>query len=183
MELEKTPLEGLTVVRPRVFRDERGFFFESYNAVKFKELGLPAEWAQDNHALSSKDTLRGLHFQKGRGQAKLVRCVRGAIWDVAVDIRPDSPTFGKWHGLELSAENQLMLFIPGGFAHGYLVLSDAAECLYKCDTVYNPQLETEVKWNDPDIGVSWPVVSPILSKRDQNARSFREYAAERGRPL
>ncbi|MFP4579834.1 MAG: dTDP-4-dehydrorhamnose 3,5-epimerase [Candidatus Sumerlaeia bacterium] len=183
MQIEETPLQELKIITPRVFGDERGFFYESYSEGKFREMGLPTKWVQDNHALSVKDTLRGLHFQKGDGQNKLVRCTRGSIWDVAVDIRPDSPNFGKWFGLELSAENKKMIFVPKGFAHGYLVLSDEAETQYKCSSLYDAEIETEVKWDDPDIGVEWPVEHPILSDRDKQAQSFREYAAGVGRPL
>jgi dTDP-4-dehydrorhamnose 3,5-epimerase len=175
MEIEKTPLEGLLVLKPKVFEDTRGFFFESYNAAEFARAGIHIQWVQDNHALSVRDTLRGLHFQRGPGQPKLVRCTLGVIWDVAVDIRPDSPTLGQWHGMDLSAENKLMLLIPGGFAHGYAVLSDQAEVQYKCGTLYDPKLEDQVQWDDRDLAVRWPVASPILSQRDLSAQSFKEY--------
>jgi dTDP-4-dehydrorhamnose 3,5-epimerase len=125
--------------------------------------------------MSVKDTVRGLHFQGGKGQAKLIRCVRGRVWDVAVDIRPDSPTLGKWFGVELSAENKRIFFVPAGFAHGYAVLSDEAECIYKCSTVYDPKVESGFKWNDAKVGVHWPVAHPVLSERDQTAQSFDEY--------
>ncbi len=174
MEFEATPLDGLWIVKPRVFEDPRGFFFESYNAEVFRKHGLEPDWVQDNHANSVRDTVRGLHFQRGVGQAKLVRCVRGTIWDVAVDIRPDSPTFKQWYGCELSEANKLMLMIPVGFAHGYAVLSDVAECLYKCNKLYDGKLEFGFKWNDAEIGVKWPVSNPILSKRDVDSISFAE---------
>ena len=175
MQVERTPIEGLLIVTPKVFPDHRGFFFESYNEDRFREIGIDIRWVQDNHVRSTRDTLRGLHFQRGKGQAKLVRCVRGRLWDVAVDIRPDSPTLGKWSAVELTEENKKMFFVPVGFAHGYAVLSDDAEALYKCGSVYDPELETEILWNDPDIAVEWPVKSPILSERDQNAQTFKQY--------
>ena len=175
MQVERTPIEGLLIVTPRIFPDHRGFFFESYNEERFREIGIDVRWMQDNHVRSTKNTLRGLHFQRGKGQAKLVRCVRGSVWDVAVDIRPDSPTLGKWHAVELTEENKKMFFVPVGFAHGYAVLSDEAEALYKCGSVYDPDLEDEILWNDPDLAVEWPVASPNLSDRDQNAQTFRQY--------
>jgi dTDP-4-dehydrorhamnose 3,5-epimerase len=175
MELERLPIDGLCIVHPRVFDDDRGFFFESYNQDKFRRLGIDLNWAQDNHARSIKGTVRGLHFQSGRGQAKLARCARGRLWDVAVDIRPGSPTLGRWHAVELTEDNKNIFFIPAGFAHGYCALSDVAEALYKCDSVYDPALESEIAWNDPDIGIDWPEKNPVLSKRDQSAQSLREY--------
>jgi dTDP-4-dehydrorhamnose 3,5-epimerase len=175
MKLETTPIPGLLIVHPQVYKDERGFFYETYNWVKFKKLGINVHWMQDNYARSCENTLRGLHFQLGRGQAKLVRCVAGRVWDVAVDIRPGSATFGRWHGVELSDENHAMVFIPEGFAHGYCVLSETADVVYKCSTVYNPGTESEFRWDDPLIGVEWPVREPVLSVRDQNAQSFTEY--------
>lgn len=179
MQVERTPIEGLLIIAPKVFSDHRGFFFESYNEMRFKELGIDLHWMQDNHVSSTKDTVRGLHFQRGKGQAKLVRCVRGRMWDVAVDIRPDSPTLGRWHAVELTEDNRKMFFIPVGFAHGYAVLSEEAEALYKCGNVYEPDLEDEILWNDPDIAVEWPVTSPILSDRDRNAQTFKQYLENR----
>lgn len=175
MKVERTPIEGLLIIEPRVFPDSRGFFFESYNEARFREAGIDLPWRQDNHAKSVRNTVRGLHFQWGKGQAKLVRCVRGAVWDVAVDIRPDSPTLGRWHGVELTEDNKRMFFIPVGFAHGYAVLSDVAETLYKCSEVYDPKLEDGMRWDDPELAVAWPVKEPILSERDIKAQSFREY--------
>jgi dTDP-4-dehydrorhamnose 3,5-epimerase len=175
MEVETTPIEGLLILKPRVFEDARGFFFESYNEVTFRQLGIDFRWVQDNHAKSQMGTLRGLHFQLGKGQAKLARCARGRVWDVAVDIRPGSATFGQWHAAELTGENRLMMLIPEGFAHGYCVLSDEAEVLYKCSTVYDPALECEFAWNDPQVGVAWPIGDPLLSERDKNAQSFAAY--------
>ena len=175
MQIEHTPIEGLLIVTPTVHADRRGFFFESYNEVRFREIGIDLDWMQDNHVRSTKNTVRGLHFQRGRGQAKLVRCVRGRVWDVAVDIKHDSPTLGRWHGVELNEDNKKMFFIPVGFAHGYAVLSDEAETLYKCGNVYDPELEDGIVWNDPDLAVEWPVSSPLLSARDQTAQTFKQY--------
>jgi dTDP-4-dehydrorhamnose 3,5-epimerase len=141
----------------------------------FESLGLNTEWRQDNYAISKKGTIRGLHFARGKGQIKLVRCTRGAIWDVAVDIRPDSPTLGQWEAVELSAENSLMLYIPVGFAHGYCALTDEADGVYKCSEVYQPELESEILWNDPDIGIPWPAEKPLLSKRDLGAPTLKAY--------
>ena len=136
MEIEKTPLEGILILHPRVFPDNRGFFFESYNAEKFRALGLRIDWVQDNHSRSQRNTLRGLHFQKGKGQAKLVRCTLGSVWDVAVDIRPDSPQFGQWMAERLSRDNHRQLYIPAGFAHGFCVLSEHADVWYKTTDIY-----------------------------------------------
>ncbi len=172
MEVEKGPLEGLLILNPRVFRDDRGFFLESYNERSFAAVGITEVWRQDNHARSVGGTVRGLHFQRGAGQAKLVRCVRGRVWDVAVDIRPGSPTLGRWFGLELTEDNFRMLYIPTGFAHGYTVLSESAEVTYKCDRLYDPELEDGFRWDDPDVGVQWPVREPILSERDRTSKGF-----------
>lgn len=175
MKVETTPLEGLLILHPRVFCDERGFFLESYNAATFEQLGLRTDWCQDNHAASTRGVLRGLHFQLGSGQAKLVRCTAGRTWDVAVDIRSGSSTFGRWCGVELTAENFRQLLIPEGFAHGYCVLSERAEMQYKCSTVYDPELESEIRWNDPQLRVEWPITDPVLSQRDIHAQSLRQY--------
>ncbi len=178
MQVEHGPIPGLLIITPKVWPDDRGFFYESFNAARFREHGIDLPWLQDNHVKSVGGTLRGLHFQRGEGQAKLVRCIRGRVWDVAVDIRPDSPTLGRWWGLELTPESFKTFFIPVGFAHGYAVLSDEAEVLYKCSRQYDPQLEDGFKWDDPEVGVKWPVAEPILSKRDINAQSFRECMAK-----
>lgn len=175
MFVEKCPLEGPLIVRPRVFEDPRGFFLESYNEAMFAKAGLPTLWVQDNHSRSQHRTVRGLHFQRGAGQPKIVRCVRGAIFDVIADIRPDSPTCGRWFAIELSEENKTLFFIPPGFAHGFAVLSDHADVLYKCGTLYDPALEDEIRWNDPHIGIEWPFDDPVLSARDNNAKSFQQY--------
>lgn len=175
MIVEKCALEGVLLIRPRVFEDPRGFFFESYNEDVFREAGLPTLWRQDNHSRSQHGTVRGLHFQRGGNQYKIVRCVRGRVLDVIADIRPDSPTLGRWMSVELSEKSHTMLFIPGGFAHGFAVLSDDADVLYKSGTLYDPILEDEIQWNDPDIEVQWPFETPVLSARDMRAKSFQEY--------
>lgn len=175
MKTIKTPLSDLKIVELQVFGDERGWFTESWNQSKFKELGLDYDFAQDNHSMSIKNTLRGLHFQTSPGQAKLVRCIQGEIWDVAVDIRPESPTFKKWFGFNLSADNQKMLMIPVGFAHGFCVLSERAEVVYKCSSFYNRETEAGFAWDDSEIGIKWPVKEPLLSQRDIEAPSFNAW--------
>lgn len=170
-------IPGLVVVEPRVFRDDRGFFFEPYNAPRYKAGGIDVDFVQDNHSFSTRGVLRGLHFQKSPGQAKLVRCARGRIWDVAVDLRQGSSTFGKWWGLDLDSDTHRQLFIPVGFAHGFCVLSDEAEVMYKCSSVYDPATEAGVRWDDAEIGVDWPIQDPAISARDQQAPSLKDYLA------
>ncbi len=166
-EFEKLKLDGLVLVKPRIYQDDRGFFIESYKKRDFAAAGLPQEFVQDNHSSSTQGVLRGLHYQRGpAAQGKLVRCIAGAILDVGVDIRRGSPTFGKWDAAELSAVNAHMLYLPPGFAHGFLVLSAAAEIIYKCTTEYSPEDEGGIRWNDPDIGVDWTLADPFLSARD-----------------
>jgi len=162
-----TELPGVLIVEPDVFEDARGFFFESYSLKKYAALGITDAFVQDNHSLSARGTLRGLHYQTAPGQAKLVRVTRGAVLDVAVDIRWGSPTFGRWVGVELSAENRRQLYIPVGFAHGFCVTSDTAEFLYKCSSYYAPALERGIAWDDPDLAIAWPVTDPVLSERDR----------------
>jgi dTDP-4-dehydrorhamnose 3,5-epimerase len=174
VNVERLPLEGLVAITPRVFADGRGFFLESYRSSAYAAAGIDVTFVQDNHSRSVKGTLRGLHFQRTPGQAKLVRVVTGRIWDVAVDIRPASPTFGKWFGMELDAEQHKQLFVPVGFAHGFCVLSDVADVLYKVSSPYDAATEDGFAWNDPDVGVAWPIADPILSKRDADARPLRE---------
>jgi dTDP-4-dehydrorhamnose 3,5-epimerase len=176
MQVHTTPLAGLLVLEPKIFRDDRGWFFESFHQQRLAELGIRENWLQDNHSRSVQHTLRGLHFQKSPGQAKLVRCSLGEVWDVAVDIRPDSPTFGKWYGQKLSAENALQMFIPIGFAHGFLVLSEVAEVQYKCSWYYDGKTEAGIAWNDREIGVDWPLAgaTPLLSKRDMSNPTLKE---------
>lgn len=170
-------LPGLVVVEPRVFRDDRGFFLEPYHAPRYKAGGITVDFVQDNHSFSTHGVLRGLHFQKSPGQAKLIRCARGRIWDVAVDIRPGSETFGKWWGLELDSESHRQLFIPVGFAHGFCVLSPEAEVMYKCSSIYDPATEAGIAWNDPQIGVQWPISEPVVSQRDIDAPTLAKYLA------
>ena len=182
MQVETTPLPGVLIVTPRVFRDPRGFFLESYNQDTFRAAGIETPFVQDNHSQSARNTLRGLHFQLPPAeQVKLVRVVRGVIWDVAVDIRVGSPTFGRWAGVELSAENFRQFYIPAGYAHGFCVLSDEAEVLYKTSHVYSPDHERGILWNDPELQVRWPVTEPLLSERDRRAPTLAEYVA--GTPL
>lgn len=169
MNFTATPLEGVWVIEPAVFADDRGFFLESYHKQKFAEHGITEEFVQDNHSFSKKNVVRGLHFQHPPyAQSKLVRVIQGEVFDVAVDIRPHSPTFGKWFGVHLSAENKKMLYIPVGFAHGFCVVSETADFTYKCGAPYNQQADGGIFWNDPAIGIEWPVTpdSAILSEKD-----------------
>lgn len=168
MKLTLTPIKDLVVIEPKVFEDQRGYFFEAYNKNTFHELGLDYDFVQDNQSYSTKGVLRGLHFQKQFPQAKLVRVIEGEVFDVAVDLRKDSPTFGKWYGVTLSGENKKMFMIPRGFAHGFLVLSETAVFSYKCDDFYHPNDEGGIIYNDPDIGIEWPEVDCelVLSEKD-----------------
>ena len=172
----KTTLDDVILVQPKVFRDERGFFLESYQEKRFAEAGVDADFVQDNHSKSQQGTLRGLHYQIKQAQGKLIRVVVGEIFDVAVDIRKNSPTFGKWTGDYLSAENGRLLWVPPGFAHGFYVTSPVAEVLYKATDYYAPEWERTILWNDPSIGINWPIenVSPILSKKDMAGKLFHE---------
>lgn len=167
MNLHETTLEGVMLLEAKVFCDERGFFTESYSVRSLNALGIDQVFVQDNHSRSVKGVLRGLHYQVGPPQAKLVQVITGAIFDVAVDIRRGSPTFGEWFGRILSDENHLQMYIPVGFAHGFCVLSDQADVVYKCSAPYAPNGDRGVAWNDPAIGVDWPVRGPILSARDR----------------
>ena len=169
-------IEGLYVIEPTVFKDERGYFVETYNQNDMKEAGLDMVFVQDNQSMSTRGVLRGLHFQKQFPQGKLVRVVRGKVFDVAVDLRSDSKTYGKWFGVELSAENMKQFYIPEGFAHGFLVLSDEAEFCYKCTDFYHPGDEGGLAWNDPEIGVEWPLeegVDLIISEKDQKWKGLK----------
>ena len=159
--------EGLILVEPKVFPDERGFFMESFKKSDFSSNGIDCDFVQDNHSLSKKNVIRGLHYQKNpRSQGKLVRVIKGAAWDVAVDIRKSSPAFLKWYAVELSEENSKMLFIPPGFAHGFIALSDSVHLMYKCTNEYDGKLDAGIRWNDPDIGIQWPVKDPVISQKD-----------------
>jgi dTDP-4-dehydrorhamnose 3,5-epimerase len=162
-----TELAGVVIIEPRVFPDGRGFFFESYHAERYAEAGLPHVFVQDNHSCSAPGTIRGLHYQLQRPQAKLLRVIRGAVFDVAVDIRRGSPMFGKWVAVELSAENKRQLFIPAGFAHGFCVPREISEVEYKCTDYYVPDDQHGILWNDPTIGIRWPVDGPMLSAQDK----------------
>jgi dTDP-4-dehydrorhamnose 3,5-epimerase len=172
MKVSKTPIDGLIIIEPKVFRDSRGLFYEVYSENRYKQYGVLAPFVQDNHSVSEKGVLRGLHYQVNPGQDKLVRVVRGEVFDVAVDIRKGSPTYGKWWGLSLSEENNLQLYIPVGFAHGFCVLSDSAEVLYKCSDYYSPQSERGIMWNDPDLAIDWPIENPMLSEKDIEYPNF-----------
>jgi dTDP-4-dehydrorhamnose 3,5-epimerase len=172
----KTPLHDLVVVEIEYFQDERGFFIETWHKRDFAEAGLDLEFVQEGHSRSKYGVLRGLHYQDMTApMGKLVRCTVGTIFDVAVDLRVDSPTFGKWFGVELSAENKKQLYVPVGFAHGFATLTEFVEVQYKQTGFYTPSSEGTLAWNDPDVGVEWPIKAPILSKRDQNGMSLKEY--------
>lgn len=172
MHTRPLALDGLLVITPKVHRDDRGFFVETYSGPRYQQSGVDCKFVQDNHSRSSKHTIRGMHFQTTPGQAKLVRVVQGRIFDVAVDIRPDSPTFGQWEGVYLDAEAHAQLFVPVGFAHGFCVVSETAEVLYKVSTVYEGTTESGFAFNDPDVGIDWPTATPLVSKRDTEAQSF-----------
>lgn len=174
MNLAETPLPGVILIEPRVFRDDRGFFLETFNAERFRSAGLPEHFVQDNHSHSQRGVVRGLHYQEPRPQGKLVRCVRGSIFDVAVDIRRGSPHFGKWFGAELTEENLRMLWIPEGFAHGFCVTSEIADVLYKCTTLWEAPIDRSILWNDPDIGIEWPVDEARLSPKDAAAPKLKD---------
>lgn len=176
---EPLDLPGVVLVVPRVFADSRGSFFEAYQSSAFRE-AIPENFVQDNESHSKKGTVRGLHFQKGAAaQGKLVRCLAGAIWDVAVDLRPGSATFGRWAARTLTSENRHMLFIPAGFAHGFQVISDEADVLYKCTTEYAPQAEGGLIWNDPDLALPWPIAEALLSEKDAILPTLAAFEAER----
>jgi len=177
MQVIGTALPGVLILEPRVFGDARGFFLESWNAQTFASAGLHMNFVQDNHSLSGQGTLRGLHYQLKHTQGKLVRVTAGEVFDVAVDLRRSSPHFGKWVGVTLSADNKRMLWIPQGFAHGFYVTSPTAEFLYKCTDFYDPTSERTLAWNDPDVGIAWPVpqgAAPQLSAKDQQGRLLKD---------
>ncbi len=179
MTVTETPLAGVLVIEPVVHRDPRGFFLETYRADRYRAAGIDATFVQANHSRSTRNTLRGLHWQEGaHPQAKLVRAVVGEVFDVAVDIRPDSPTFGRWFGLHISADNFRQIYIPVGFAHGFCVLSDVAEIEYQCSDVYDRASERGLMWNDPDLNIQWPIAEPLLSDRDRQHPTFRDFRAQ-----
>lgn len=173
-------LPGVAVLEPRVFSDHRGFFMETYNRRTMADIGIDVDWVQDNHSRSERGVLRGLHYQVLQAQAKLVRVTVGRVWDVVVDIRRGSTTFGEWEGFELDAESKRMLFAPAGYAHGFLVLSEVAEFQYKCSDYYAPEHERGVAWNDPDLAIAWPTegLEPILSDRDRGWPRLAELSAD-----
>lgn len=166
LNISPAPLEGLLIIQPRVFSDDRGYFFETYQTQRYTECGMPP-FVQDNLSRSQKNVLRGLHYQLPHAQGKLVSVIQGTVWDVAVDIRRSSPTFGQWFGITLSEENHTQFYIPPGFAHGFCVLSDDVIFSYKCTDFYTPQAEHGIAWNDPSLNIPWPVSEPILSPKDK----------------
>ncbi len=172
----RTKLEGVVLIDTDFFRDERGFFIEAWHAERFREHGLPDAFVQDNHSRSARKVLRGMHYQDMTApMGKLVRCTSGAILDVAIDLRVGSPTFGEWVGAELTADNMRQIWVPDGFAHGFATLSEFAEVQYKCTGLYTPSSEGGIAWNDPDVGIDWPFADPVLSGRDQNNMSLKQY--------
>lgn len=177
MEVEKTSLEGVLLIKPKVWEDSRGYFLETWNKQRYIEIGLQLPFVQDNHSSSTFHTLRGLHFQRQHPQGKLVSVSLGEVFDVAVDLRVNSPTFGSWFGVVLSEKNHYQMWIPPGLAHGFCVLSERAHFHYKCTEYYYPQDESCICWNDPDIGIDWPVQHPNLSHKDKIAQSWADYVA------
>ena len=176
MKFELHEIQDLVLIHPRVYEDERGYFFESYNKNAFAEAGITEEFVQDNQSLSQPDVLRGLHFQSGDfAQSKLVRVIKGSVLDVAVDIRAGSPTYGKHFAVELNERNKLMLYIPVGFAHGFLTLSENTIFSYKCGNVYHKDSEGGIMWNDPDLNINWGIIDPVLSEKDKNNEQFSSF--------
>jgi dTDP-4-dehydrorhamnose 3,5-epimerase len=176
LNISETSLPGVLLIEPKVFGDGRGFFMETYRADTFRDFGIADTFVQDNHSRSARGVLRGLHYQEPNAQGKLVRCTRGALFDVAVDIRRGSPSFGRWFGLELSDANKRMLWIPPGFAHGFCALEDDSDLVYKCTSLYDAATDRAILWNDPDIGIEWPIAEPLLSTKDAKAARLAEAA-------
>ena len=174
MRVESTKLSGVMIIEPEIYRDPRGFFAETYQSKRYAEHGLPLVFVQDNHSRSIRGTLRGLHLQLTQPQGKLMHVIEGAIFDVAVDMRVGSPSFGQWIGAELTGQNLKQLYVPPGFAHGFCVISDQADVSYKCTDYYLPGDEIGIAWNDPDLAIQWPTSTPLLSKKDANAFTLRE---------
>ena len=174
MKIVETKLAGVVIIEPRIFGDSRGYFMETWNRSRYEEIGLPGTFVQDNLSFSAHGVLRGLHFQQPQPQGKLVWVLQGEVFDVAVDIRAGSPTFGQWTGVTLSADNKRQLYIPAGFAHGFCVTSATALFSYKCTDYYNPAAENGILWNDPDLGIRWPVKEPLLSAKDSAGRRLRD---------
>jgi dTDP-4-dehydrorhamnose 3,5-epimerase len=175
VKIEEAPIPGVYVIEPKVFADERGFFLETFRKEALDAAGIPSELVQDNHSRSGRHTVRALHFQTRPGQPKLVRCARGAVFDVVVDLRKSSPTFGKHFTCELSDENHRQLYVPVGMAHGFCVVSDVADFVYRCGSYYDPETERGILWNSPELSIPWPTDTPILSERDKNNPTFDEY--------
>lgn len=176
MEVIATPIEGVLIIEPKVFGDERGFFLESWNAELFAAVGLDIAFVQDNHSRSRRGVLRGMHYQQPDPQGKLVRVVSGAVYDAVVDMRRSSPSFGKAYGLEISSTNNRMIWVPPGIAHGFLTLADGTDFLYKCTKFYRPEQEQTLLWNDPSVGIAWPLdgIEPLLSAKDRDGRPFAD---------
>lgn len=174
MKILKTALPGVLIIEPQLYGDARGFFLETYHAQRYVEHGLPSNFVQDNHSRSQRGVLRGLHYQLRHAQGKLVRVVAGEVFDVAVDVRRSSPTFGQWVGVLLSGENHRQFYVPPGFAHGFCTLSESADFLYKCTDYYDPSSEQGVRWDDPDIGIDWPALDYQLSDKDQANRLLKD---------
>ena len=172
--VEKSDLEGVLLIQPAVHSDPRGRFFESFQKERYKEIGIEEEFVQDNQSVSKKNTIRGLHYRAAPEQAKLVRVIKGEVFDVVVDIRKQSPTFGRWRGYTLSDSNYLQIYIPVGFAHGFCVLSETAEFLYKVSEYYSAEKEKGIMWNDPDIGINWPTSNPVLSEKDKTNPALKD---------
>ncbi|HVA97669.1 MAG TPA: dTDP-4-dehydrorhamnose 3,5-epimerase [Bacteroidia bacterium] len=178
MEFKSTAIDGLWIIQPKVFEDERGYFFESYNKAIFLKHGIDIEFLQDNQSLSQNNVLRGLHFQNPPfAQGKLVRVINGAVWDIAVDVRKNSKTYGQSFGIELTEKNKTMFWIPPGFAHGFLTLSDNTIFSYKCTNVYNKEAEDSILWNDLDLNINWKNAAPLLSEKDKNAKPFKNFVS------
>lgn len=174
MKFERTAIDGVILVKPKIWRDARGYFIETWQQKRYEDIGITLPFVQDNRSRSVKGTLRGLHFQKIFPQGKLVSVARGSVFDVAVDIRKNSPTFGQWYGAELTEENQYQLWIAPGLAHGFCVTSDVADFSYKCTEYYHPEDDAAIRWNDPDIGITWPVADPVLSAKDEAAPFLKD---------
>ena len=173
MKIKKTKLNDCLIIQPEIFKDDRGFFMETFQVQRYSQLAdIDLPFVQDNYSRSTRGVLRGLHFQKTKPQGKLVRVIRGEVYDVALDIRSDSSTFGQWEGVILSEENKNQFWVPPGFAHGFLVLSETADFEYKCTDYYDPSDESSILWNDPDLNISWPLDDPILSKKDASAEKW-----------
>lgn len=179
MEIKPTKLDGVVIIEPKVFGDHRGFFMETWNAKRYEECGLDVSFVQDNLSYSRRGILRGLHYQNPNTQGKLVSVLQGEVYDVAVDVRAGSKTFGEWVAVTLSAENKRQFYVPPGFAHGFCVTSEMALFVYKCTDMYNPQAEGSILWNDPDLGIDWPIEEPLLSDKDKDAPRLNEVPLDR----